>query len=94
MVLRASAWCGGKPDLRTLTSGIPRRLGMVGMDPGDANDEESSDHHGMPDRPGLNHAETRDASDGLRRRAERLAADGSVYKIETIDHGQRVGYAG
>ncbi|WP_138006997.1 hypothetical protein [Halalkalirubrum salinum] len=37
---------------------------------------------------------TRDASDGLRRRAERLAADGSVYEIETIDHGQRVGYAG
>ncbi len=32
--------------------------------------------------------------DGLRRRAERLVVDGEVYGLETVDHGQIVGYAG
>jgi len=31
---------------------------------------------------------------GLRRREERLVEDGDVYELETIDHGQVVGYGG
>ncbi|GGL64392.1 hypothetical protein [Halocalculus aciditolerans] len=31
---------------------------------------------------------------GLRRRDERLVEDGDVYELETIDHGQVVGYGG
>jgi hypothetical protein len=34
------------------------------------------------------------ASDGLRRRTERLVGDEETYELATIDHGQRVGYAG
>ena len=30
----------------------------------------------------------------LRRREERLVIDGQCHKIETVDHGQRIGYAG
>jgi hypothetical protein len=30
----------------------------------------------------------------LRRRRERLVGDDDVYEVATIDHGQRVGYAG
>jgi hypothetical protein len=34
------------------------------------------------------------ARDGLRRRTERLVGDDDVYEVATVDHGQRVGYAG
>ena len=34
------------------------------------------------------------ASDGLRRRTERIASDGDLYEVACIDHGQVVGYAG
>ncbi|MFC6875483.1 hypothetical protein [Halobellus marinus] len=34
------------------------------------------------------------ASDGLRRRDERLVGDDDVHTLACIDHGQRVGYAG
>lgn len=32
--------------------------------------------------------------DGLRRREERLVADGELHELACVDHGQRVGYAG
>ena len=34
------------------------------------------------------------SSDGLRRREERLVADGDLHELACVDHGQVVGYAG